>query len=59
MVVARATRCCSRAREKRERKERRKSEERGWEMASGLLSHFESFCGGRSEAAARKLDDGS
>jgi hypothetical protein len=33
MVVARATRWCPRAREKRERKGRRRSEERGWEMA--------------------------
>ena len=33
MVVARATRWCPRGREKRERKGRRRSEERGWEMA--------------------------
>ena len=40
MVVARAMRCCPRARGKRERKVRRRSEERGWEMARLIVESF-------------------
>ena len=46
MLVARATRCCARARGKRERKGRRRSEERGWEMARWTVESFRIVLGG-------------